>query len=187
MIQAVLTTLFLAVTGIPGRSNPDGEIAPRPVRKIEAMDQYCTGFVKEVTKDSITIWPDRGGQARRFAASAILASGDFWRSVVPACRYKLSDVNVGDYVGIDYDRIDGVDICKAVGIRRRPGGKIPPGHYPPDSLDQPHKLAQAYQDFEEKGIPLPEKYLSLPEREARAARIAPMPREVIPVIPPSAP
>lgn len=187
MIQVVLTALFIAGTSIPIRSNPDNEAAPRQVPKVEHVNQGITGFVKEVTKDSITIESGRGGQPRRFAVSDILASGDFWRSVTPPSRYKLSDIRVGDQVNIDYDRIDGRDICWAVGIRRRPGGKIPPGHYPADARYQPHEQAQALQDLEEKSIPLPEKYLSPEEREERAARIAPPPREAVPPIPPAAP
>jgi hypothetical protein len=129
--------------------------------------------VVEVTRDSITILPDGLNKPRRFAVSSVLAKGDYPRDRIPPCRYKLSDVNAGDIVGIDYDRIGGVDICHAVGIRRRPGGKIPPGHYPADLIDPPHELAQALQDNEEYGIPLPEKY----QMKGRPAAIAPPPRE----------
>lgn len=183
MIPVIHTIVFLTVVAAPDNPAPNGVIAPRPTRKVEAVDQYCTGTVLEVTRDSITIRPDRGGLPRRFAASAILAAGDYRRDVNPPCMYKLADVTVGDYVGIDYDRIDGVDVCYAVGIRRRPGGRIPPGHYPPDLKDPPHERAQAYQDFEEQGIPLPAKYQPVPPLLAPRVPVAPMPRAVKPLVP----
>jgi hypothetical protein len=146
-------------------------LAPR----VEAIDQSCTATVVEVTVDSILVREDRPGRLRRFVVSATLAAGDYPRSPILSQRYKLSDVNVGDIVNIDYNRINGMDICWAVGVRRRPGGRIPHGHYPPDSLYLPHEQAQALQDFEEHGIPLPEKYRP---RFIRILPMAPMPREV---------
>jgi hypothetical protein len=66
-----------------------------------------------------------------------------------------------------------------VGIRRRPGGRLPYARDPITGRpDKPNKIGQAYQDFEEHGIPIPDKFLSEAEREDRASRLAPMPREV---------
>ncbi len=180
------------LTGASGQPGQDGAIAPQRAPKVEAVHQSCAGKVLEVTKNSITIQPELGGQPRRFTACALLASGDCRRVGVPCDMYKLSDVQLGDKVDLEYSLIDGVAICDAIAILRRPGGRVPPGHYPPNLVDPPHERAQAYQDLEEKGIPLPAKYdPTFHLRETQEimlrlqGRVAPMPREVKPRIPPA--
>ena len=78
--------------------------------------------------------------------------------------HMLSQVQLGDRVGVSSGRIDGQLAMFALRIERRPGGKIPP------SLDDhPHPLAwklheamQAEQDAVERGIPIPRKYAPPP-------------------------
>jgi hypothetical protein len=92
--------------------------------------------------------------------------------------YRITDVQVGDHVMIGRSSLNGVDYCHMICIYRRPGGKIPPA--PDDKKGkyvhrkyQWHEYYQARQDFEEKGIPIPDKFL--PESERKSI---PMPREV---------
>jgi hypothetical protein len=101
------------------------------------------------------IQPDTGGPKRSFVPSAILAKGDYPRNRGLDFMYKIEDLKLGDRILIEYKQVNRVDICEAICIRRRPGGRVPAGHYPPDTVSRPHEIAQAYQDFEEKGTPLP--------------------------------
>lgn len=77
-------------------------------------------------------------------------------------------------------------------IWRRPGGRVPPPPGDPLALRKrgptdpplPYERANATQDWEEKGIPIPMRFLSPQERRERTA---PPPREVINSIPRSKP
>ncbi|HEX4610607.1 MAG TPA: hypothetical protein VH092_20625, partial [Urbifossiella sp.] len=69
-----------------------------------------------VTKDSITVRPSEGGPPRRFAVSKALAAGGYERGTFEGYRYALADTMPGDLVGVDYDRIDGVDVCKRFNV-----------------------------------------------------------------------
>ena len=116
--------------------------------------------------------------------------------------YRLSDVKVGDIVYIMIHQSGEDNLCAAVRIQRRPGGEVPRAPFEPgDVRDHYHDAMNAFQRFEEKGIPLPLKYnpnyISPEEIEARLAntrmierlkhddrmrfegRIAPMPRPVV--------
>jgi hypothetical protein len=110
--------------------------------------------------------------------------------VSEANMYRLVDVKVGDWVGIIYSRVDGVDTCDHISITKRPGGRVPPL---PEGVEKPrlprvegipdrpfiryHERMNAYWDLEDHGIPYPEKF---GERSGYIRRfpIAPMPREV---------
>ena len=108
---------------------------------------------------------------------------------VPASdTYRLTDVRVGDLVMIKCRLDGGVNICDTICILRRPGGRIPPapGERAGSQIKH-HERAQAFQDLEEKGIPIPDRILPSWELAARRAKNAPMPREVIPRIPPAVP
>ncbi|MBX9580931.1 MAG: hypothetical protein K2X87_11535, partial [Gemmataceae bacterium] len=137
--------------------------------------------------------------AREFPADEVLAAGGFSPQVTACSSYRLSDVRVGDLVFIEvrYDRDE--PVCWAISIERRPGGRVPvaPGQKPDDNIKH-HEVMNTYQDWEERGIPLPDKYKYDPaarqaERDARrqevqarlaqraqraADRLAPPPREV---------
>ena len=178
--------LFLAANGTPAKSDStEGAIAiaPRSGKGKVEDGGLLDGTVLEVTKDSITLRPWDGGKPRQFVASARLAAGGPRRSTVP--YHHLSDVKVGDYVEISLKRSDGVDICDAIEIERRPGGKIPPAQYPPNMTRPPagwpHETRQAHWDWEEKGIPIPAQFLSdgrAPWTNPPYPPVAPMPREV---------
>lgn len=81
-------------------------------------------------------------------------------NVLRYSSYRLSDVKVGDKVTLTIQVIDGRYTCTNITINRRPGGRVPLA--PLDDLpnDDSHhdERANAYQDLEERGIPLPDKY-----------------------------
>lgn len=128
--------------------------------------------------------------ARRFPVDPVLAAGGFDRRELPGFTYRPADVRVGDEVSIRCRPVGDEDVCRAICIRRRPGGRVPvaPGQQPEDR-DPYHEGAQAYQDYEELGVPLPERYdpaaiaragqVMEAERRARH-RTAPPPREAKP-------
>jgi hypothetical protein len=63
-------------------------------------------------------------------------------------------VRVGDTVGFDVVPTSRGYVVVALGIGRRPGGKIPPAedeHLPAQS--RMHNIYNAYQTVEEKGVP----------------------------------
>lgn len=124
---------------------------------------------------------------RRFPADAVLAAGAFHADELPGNTYRLADVRVGDEVHIRMCRERHDGLCYAISICRRPGGRVPPAPGEgPNPLPHPfHEMMNAEQDSEERGVPIPEKFLSRWQREQRAARIAPPPREAIPRIPPA--
>lgn len=99
--------------------------------------------------------------------------------------HLASDLRVGDTVNIDvnFDK-DGDEWTTEIRILRCPGRKIPPMSGDPfiGTEDAFHLRDQAEQDWEEKGIPIPKRYLN---SEGRAPwttppypLVAPMPREV---------
>jgi hypothetical protein len=142
---------------------------------------------------------------KRFPVSTGLASGGppggfpsrpFNPPYTGSYTYRMADVRVGDRVAIEYYRVDGVDICAAIRIERRPDGRVPPapGDEPPANLradlyhlyyPRHHERCNAYQDWEEKGIPLPAAIATAgPFLEPPYPPVAPAPREVQPKSPP---
>lgn len=91
--------------------------------------------------------------------------------------YRTTDVRVGDRVVVTRNPTrEGVWYCSHVAILRRPGGKVPEAPHDADSKYHGykwHEYCQAHQDFEEKGTPIPAKFLP-----GYKDKIAPMPREV---------
>jgi hypothetical protein len=96
---------------------------------------------------------------RKFTAVGPLAEGGYLKDGIPMAQYRLSDVKVGDKVSFDWRRVGNVYEVHYVSIYRRPGGRVPPS--PGEKPGEPnpwHEKANALQDLEEKGTPLPEKY-----------------------------
>ncbi|MBX9627779.1 MAG: hypothetical protein K2X82_28535 [Gemmataceae bacterium] len=128
--------------------------------------------------------------ARRFPVDRVLAAGGFHEEEMLGSTYRLADVRVGDEVTLWLQRDGPEGVCRAVQIERRPGGRVPPAPGErPDDPDPYHAWVNAYQDWEERGIPLPDKYdpaklseqaqrVGLQLRAAQAARerLAPPPR-----------
>jgi len=73
-----------------------------------------------------------------------------------AANYPVSSVKKGDSLIIEWSRVDWVDVCDNITIYRRPGGRVPASPWRhQDSKYAWDDVANAGQDFEEKGIPLP--------------------------------
>lgn len=178
LVVTVVPALFVASFST-AQYLPPGELAPPPPDRSKDFKQGpYYGTVTEITRDSITIngaGLNRIGPVnlitgnRRFLASDALASGDYRKGVSESFGYRLADVRAGDRVSIHFDRIDGVNICTEIGILRRPGGRVPPSHAPHlGSGPRPHESANAHQDWEERGIRLPARFLPLPDLERPA-------------------
>jgi hypothetical protein len=100
--------------------------------------------------------------------------------------YRLTDLKVGDIVSVETGITrEGEEYCLQILINRRPGGIIPPepGERFPDRYGI-HIRNQAEQDWEEKGIPIPKKYLDpngrTPWTNPPYPPVAPMPRAAKP-------
>jgi hypothetical protein len=91
--------------------------------------------------------------------------------------YRITDVRIGDRVVVNRSSTrEGLWFCDHIMILRRPGGKVPEAPHDTDSKSRGyawHEHCQAHQDFEEKGIPIPDKFLP-----GYKDKIAPPPHEV---------
>ena len=171
---------------------------PREPREGSVRNDY-SGTVTEVTKDSITIrWVNSPGEKpKKFGVSETLAAGKVPMELrrIPGARreyqvepefmYRLTDVKVGDCVTIDYARVNGVDICDHIWIRRRPDGLVPPLPKEAEDLrDDNRKLRERYRtELPNKPLPAWLARRPVPYHEwvnAYWARQAPMPRAVKP-------
>jgi hypothetical protein len=193
------------VAGSIVEAAPPDEKAPLqkpPEPRDGSAENSYWGTVTEVTKTSISIQFDnqKDVMPKSFPLSETLAAGKFpverrvmpgvrtRRWLTPANMYRITDVTVGDWVAIHYARLDGVDICDTISIRRRPGGRVPPLPKGVENLEPPvpliegevylsmipyHERMNAYWDLEEKGIAYPEKF-----GRYRRFPAAPMPRAV---------
>lgn len=72
--------------------------------------------------------------------------------------YSCKEIKVGDIVSVKAIQIDGVETGDCIQILRRPGGKVPPDYKNRGGERAHHLQMQAWQDYEEKGTPLPEKF-----------------------------
>ncbi len=153
MNVASFTALFVALGFAPGpkaplRAIPEAAKAVPRKPVVEFVRGAFDGRVTNVNKDSITI-EGAGTQpagpvlfiegVKRFELSNILKSGDYPRDW--GGGYRISDVQHGDKVITRYSRIDGVDICTHIIIRRRPDGSRPiqPGTDPDPATESPPK------------------------------------------------
>ena len=120
---------------------------------------------------------------RSFPLSPDLAAGKLPSGAGFGERYTIGDLQLGDIITVKYDTLPTADLCQKVRIERRPGGMIPPEHDEKDGLPlRWHELANALQQQEENGTPLPEKFRPKPTppwgQPKSQLPVAPMPREV---------
>lgn len=162
--------------------------APPPMGDPESMNYSrvrTSGYVESITKDGITLyWPKRemlrlrydpmtgalidekketlpAVPAKTFPLGKELAAGEYMKPADADMTYRITHVRVGDRVSIEYDRRNGVDICKMIRIERRPGGRVPPAPgEKADTFRKHHEGANANQDWEENRTPYPRKYWS---------------------------
>ncbi len=115
----------------------------------------------------------------------IRLSGDLAKGIRPIPRatdnvgrdegflYKIGELERGDIVRVKIDLVKGSEICDCIRIERRPGGIIPQSTLYPRARFTPHNVRfQAYQDYEEKGVPLPEKFGGLRMQKELDTRLA---------------
>ena len=118
-----------------------------------------SGMVIRKTEKTILI-QKRGQVPREFLLSESLASGSIPAEATGRDRYSLADVLVGDLVVITYGTFPQGSVCHAVCVHRRPGGRVPPADDDsPHAKNRWHELANAKQDLEENGTPVPRKFL----------------------------
>jgi hypothetical protein len=190
--------LFLVTLASASPASAQGPVGPRPPRlpRNDAVNLPYSGIVTEVTKDSITIqWTATPGEKpKTFPVSKTLAAGKVAMEprlmpgqtrgyhVSPPNMYRLTDVKVGDWVGIHFAYLGGVCTCDHIRIFKRPGGTVPPLPEEAEALwklhaPRPyvpyHEGMNAYWDLQDKGIPYPEKF-----GHRRRFPVAPEPREV---------
>jgi hypothetical protein len=158
-----------------------GRAAPVPPDHFGGLSSG--GVVVAVGKDSITIdggcTIDGNNRPRTtYPVSAVLAAGGVDRNGIASEVYRLSDVRVGDKVDLFGHRVNGICTCTRISIRRRPGGRVPPSQ---DSETwarfRYHEYANALQDFEEKGIPVPDRFKPKPPPNPPPRRIPAKPAD----------
>lgn len=166
----------------------------------------CSGTVTAVDEGSITVASGAqkltaytatgefmktiaipAGPPRKFTAVGPLAEGGYLKDGFPNAQYRLSDVRVGDKVFFDWRRVGKVYEVHYVSIYRRPGGRVPRSPGEPPGEEHPwHERANAYQDLEEKGIPLPAK-VCVPPPTPTLPNMPPINPPSPPRIPPAKP
>lgn len=161
LVAIVLPLLALGTCPLSATALP-------PVRDpTDHVNNHFSGTVKEIGKDYIIIDGTGGANGNGppmlgkhfFELSANMVAGKLGDRATGAFGYRISDVKLGDKVDICFDSKNMILTCKMICIQRRPGGRVPPS--PTDKPDDElkwHERVNAYQDFEEKGIPLPPKY-----------------------------
>jgi hypothetical protein len=198
-LVVVVSILAPGLVALAAEGNPQckglGQLPPHEPKEGRVNNTYG-GTVTKVTKNSITIqWENTPGEPpRTFAVSETLAAGKVpierrlppgqFRAnpMFPEYMYRLTDVKVGDCVGIFYARINGADICDHIRIWRRPNGEVPP--LPKEAEDLRDNYREDRERYKAKfpNKPLPDFLTKRPVpyhelQNAYWARQAPMPRE----------
>ena len=132
--------------------------------------------------ETLAAWP-----AKKFLLVEELAKGNYIKGTPPGDTYRITDVRVGDWVGIEFCRRNGIDICKTITIERRPHGRVPPAPGEnPDAFRKHHERANADQDWEKKRIAYPRKYWTSYQGKDGKIYEGPYPSEsfqIIPILP----
>lgn len=192
-LPSIVSVLLASIVSLAVASPPYVVYPPREPLEGSVQNGY-TGFVTEVTRNSITIqWTTTPGEKpKKFAVSETLAAGKVPKEprqrpgerhtyrVSPSEMYRLTDVKVGDAVFIDYARINGVDICDHICIVKRPDGLVPPL---PKEAEDLRDWRVAYKAKHPNRTLSPEianePHIPYHERmNAYWAKVAPMPRAV---------
>lgn len=168
------------VTEPRGEKSPAGEPPPdliQPKLKRVRHDQgYYKGVVTAVGLDWLELgagWEGETGRKRqqdhkkpkRISAAGTRPGGNP-DGEGEEMTHRVSDLKVGDVVRVQADiSRGGEEWTGEISMERRPGGKIPPyyGDQFTEKFPFPHLAFhlrnQAEQDWEEKGVPIPVKYL----------------------------
>jgi hypothetical protein len=148
---------------------------PKAPRELLGGGGFYSGTVSDIGRDWVELAPGWGAWGRevnqknndkpkRISAAGTIPGGDAdvgGGFLSFGGTHLLTDLKVGDVVEVEAGVTRaGQEWATAIDIRRRPGGKIPP--MVPDQFgerpDVPERN-QAYQDWEEKGTPIPAKFL----------------------------
>jgi len=196
------------------RAGPNGTtVAPAPHEKVKTAGpndfkggRVWGGIVTVLGKDGLWVKglvdqpyaPKRVRKELYLPFSQCLRNGKFSSAVAGAAAqsYLPAHLQVGDIVILDFQRDDGKDRCTSIMICKRPGGRVPPSpNFESDKFQAKlcgyryHEYANAKQDLEERGIPLPERFKPKPvpqvpslEENERASK--PMPVKPIPLAKP---
>lgn len=173
------TTISMrALDGISTRNgtwldSKDGKrlIAGNPVFVRIAHGPQSAARSVEFTRDGYIITPVDGDRVtvvrekqalRELHACEHLLQGKYASDSLASYSYLISDVRVGDFVALEYKVVEDRFFIHAISIIRRPKGRVPPA---PGEQEFPilktyvrhHERMNAEQDWEEKGIPIPEK------------------------------
>lgn len=192
-------------TSPPAGDGPQPVAPPKPKRPAGNTQGWFRGVVTAVGDDwielapgwegkwAIRVRPGTNKKPARIDAAGTIVGGDANGEPVRGPTHLVSDVKVGDTVFartvVDFG---GEEWCEYLEIHRRPGGTIPglqndlPNYVDPRGIDRrTHVKFQAYQDWEEKGVPIPARFLNAEGRTPTGAwvnppypPIAPQPREV---------
>ncbi|MBX9580115.1 MAG: hypothetical protein K2X87_07380 [Gemmataceae bacterium] len=199
-VGGVVTAVDAGSVSIRGFDLRYGDIRRQDLRLVSVGGRppiLCTR--DEETRHRLTLTLPNGEVAtfRRDDMPAVRFAASGGDPPSPAASYRPADVRVGDEVTLWLDRDAPDGFFRGVQIERRPGGRVPPAPgEDPDSGYPWHEYANAMQDWEERGVPLPDKYDPVKLRRMLAAnrevvrryqakqaaleRLAPPPREVPP-------
>lgn len=145
--------------------------------------ELAAGWKRVSAQDEIENPKDKTKEPKRISAAGTTVGGD--QDGVGYATYRLADLKAGDQLFL-FTAVsrDGEEFTVQIVIERRPGGRIPrlPGGPFPEVEGERHHLYQAHQDWEEKGIPIPARYLPpsgrVPWVNPPYPPVAPPPREV---------
>jgi len=165
MLRSILFALCI-LSSVRAEPTP---LAPPPRESKKFIVEHPVCYQGEVLavdgQRSITIrgtgtgLPNEVIVIRTFHAGTALASGKQEYKERSNSDYRLTEVRTGDRVYIVIHREEHGDFCVAVRIERRPGGTVHPSPWQdPESKIKHHELMNAWQAFEEKGIPVPALY-----------------------------
>lgn len=115
--------------------------------------RWKTGIAVVATNVSITIITEQKQQIT-YPFHLRLANGQVNRKATDGEAYLPNDIQIGDTVHLTLFPVEEIDYCVALGIRWRPGGKIPPSRKPKD-WKPAHEVAQAFQENAKFKTPLP--------------------------------
>ena len=183
-MKRILMLLLAIIPGAFATLSPQDRAHGHAVRtdpKVDRVNQFFPDkhgafvVVVNLTKTSITL-KSGSDKPRQFKLCEALARGKIseprpingrvtYRLFAPY-MYRVSDLKLGDWVAIKYSRVDGEDVCDHICIEKRPGGLVPPlpegAEIIPATGQLPsfryHEWQNAYWDFEDRGIPYPQKF-----------------------------
>jgi hypothetical protein len=178
--------LYMIVTGVMKAEDRTNGMNPKMIQTGEAMlvwgsfpSMRATKVVSIPWVGSIVTTPDglvheiliNEQPLRTYEVCEALELGVFAENMIDMYTYRISDVKVGDIVQLRFLQSDYyINVIHGICIYRRPGGKIPPA---PGEKDKQgiryHERMQARQDWEEKSIPIPMKFLSPKDKRERIA------------------